>query len=367
MEQESELSLVRDQARRFLEGTVTPERLKALLDTQGAFDRPLWASAVDMGWPAVAAPEEAGGLGLDWAGLCVLTEELGRRTASLPLIAAAVTVRMLLDSQASSDLVGPLLAGERIACLAFGEAGDLGIPSRPALTLTAGTLTGRKAIAPFAAVADVALVHALSGDTMVLALVPLDQPAVIRHIQPTLDNARAAAALEFTGAAYVPLESGRRAVSAVRDLAALAAVATAFEQIGGAQACIELACTHAMERTAFGQPIGRFQAIKHKLADMYWRLELARGCALEAVEAIDNAHSQWPALAAAARIAAIEAAEFAARETIQTHGGLGVTWEAMPHHYYRRSRVLALELGSLSHWRERLLHDIGFDGVGEKQ
>lgn len=362
--QDEDLSLVRDQARRLIADMTAPERLKELLEEPGSFDRALWRQAIDMGWPAIAMAEEDGGLGLGWQGLALLAEELGRKTASIPLVAGAVALRAIIGSAVQGQLaevVGELLSGERIACLAFCEAGEADIPAQPAVRLSAGRLSGRKAIAPFAAVADVALISACDDDGPTLVLVPLAQPGVSRVVAPSFDNARAAAALHFDGAEAVVLQSGATAVERIGELVALAAAATAFEQIGGAASCLELARGHAMERHAFGQPIARFQAIKHKLADMYWRLELARGAALEAIQAIDGGDPAWPALAAAARIGATEAYEFAARENIQTHGGLGVTWEAMPHHYYRRSRALAVELGSLVHWRDTLLGALGFD------
>jgi alkylation response protein AidB-like acyl-CoA dehydrogenase len=364
-EHEADLASIRDQARRYLDDVVAPERLKALLEEPGGFDRALWTASAELGWPAAAAPESADGLGLGWHGLCVLAEELGRKAAALPLIPAAIAVRAILDRSASEEalrIVPRFVTGEAIACLALCEPGDAGIPGRPALQLAGGRLSGARAVTPFAAVADYALVHARDVDAVVLAIVPLDQGAVARCVVPTLDHGRAAAALEFSLADCLVLR-GDAGVDRVREIAALAAVATAFEQIGAAQACLDMARAYAVERTAFGQPIGRFQAIKHKLADMYWRIEIARGCAIDAVDAFERADPQRLALAAAARIGAIEAAEFSARENIQAHGALGLTWEAMPQHYYRRSRALAVELGSTGYWRERLLADAGYDPV----
>ncbi len=236
-----------------------------------------------------------------------------------------------------------------------------GCGSNPRTLWSGERLTGAKALTPFAAVADLALVQA-SNDTgdLVLVLVPLDQDGVTRRTAPSLDNARAAAALDFAGAAGIPLPlaDARREFE---RLTALAALATAFEQVGGAQACLDMARGYALERRAFGQPIGKFQAIKHKLADMYWRLEIARGSAIDALEALEQNDPLWIGMVAAARVGAIDAHAVGARENIQTHGGLGVTWEAMPHHHYRRARSLASEIGNAIHWRERLLAEFGFD------
>ncbi|MEC9356366.1 MAG: acyl-CoA dehydrogenase family protein [Pseudomonadota bacterium] len=367
-EADDTLGMIRDQASRLLSKSAAPEHLNALLDRATGFDKALWVSAAEQGWPTVSVPEEAGGLGLGWRGLCTLTEEAGNKSVSLPLTPNAVAVAALLasgDAELIDRYAQPLVTGDSIACLAFAEPGESGLRIRPELRFANGKLDGSKAPAAFAAVADVALVQAVdpAGET-VLLLVALDQREVTRRITATLDSTRATAALDFNAAPAHPL-SGTGAM-AFDEATALAAIATAFEQIGGASGCLEMARDYALERRAFGQPIGRFQAIKHKIADMYWRLEIARGCALDALEAYEQQNPLWLGMAAAARIAAIEAFDFAARENIQTHGGIGVTWEAMPHHYYRRARCLALELGSAPYWREQLLTSVGYDDVAEK-
>jgi alkylation response protein AidB-like acyl-CoA dehydrogenase len=193
-----------------------------------------------------------------------------------------------------------------------------------------------------------------------MVLVPLEQQGVSRTVESSIDQSRACATLRFESAKSEPIEAAR-GWGSIETVLAPAVLATAFEQLGGAQACLEMACRYALHRTAFGQPIGRFQAIKHKLAEMYCRIEVARGCATDALDAMDRADAMMLGLCSAARLAATDAYEFAAQETIQTHGGLGVTWEALPHHHYRRSRVLALELGAKGYWRERLLAQTGLD------
>jgi acyl-CoA dehydrogenase len=125
--------------------------------------------------------------------------------------------------------------------------------------------------------------------------------------------------------------------------------------VGGADASLEMARNYAMERYAFGRPIGSFQAIKHKLADMYVAIELARSNAYYGAWALSAEAAELPLAAAAARVSATEAFQLAAKENIQTHGGIGFTWDTDCHLYYRRSEQLALALGSLSHWKNRLV------------
>lgn len=359
---ESTLDLIRDQAARVFAKGATPEYLKSLLEHPGSFDQLHWNEAIEQVWPAISLPEEVGGVGIGWRGLCVLAEEAGAKTVSLPLIGAAVAADCLLKS-ANIDkhaLISLLASGERVACLAFAEPGEGGLSLTPRTSLEGTLLTGCKAVTPFAAKADLALVHAHEKGELVLTLVALDQPGVTRKPVASLDNARAAATLVFDGAHAVRLEL-QDARATFADAIHLAALVTAFEQIGGARACLMMARDYALERVAFGQPIGRFQAIKHKLADMYSRIEVARGCALDALQAVDSNQAPWGVLCAAARLGAIDAYDFSSRENIQVHGGFGVTWEAMPHHYYRRSRSLALELGSSPFWRDQLLQLAGFD------
>ncbi|WP_311970346.1 acyl-CoA dehydrogenase family protein [Pseudomonas baltica] len=355
------LELIRDQALRLFKHSATPEHLKQLLEAPGQFDTALWGAAVEQVWPAIAIPEAAGGIGLGWRGLCVLMEALGSHTASLPLVGNAVAAAALLDSgdpRLIDEPVAVLSSGTAIACLGLGSPQHDDTDAPAALRWQAGELHGSTGLLAFAAVADYALVCAKSGTDDILLWVGLNQPGVQRDVAPTFDNARAYAGLQFDGAHAHPLSHSQQPA---RHWLHLAALATAFEQIGGASACMLMARDYALERVAFGQPIGRFQAIKHKVADVYARVEIARGCALDALHAVEQDDPQAAALAIGARLAAIDAYEAAARENIQIHGGLGVTWEAWPHHYYRRSRSLALELGSQQTWRDALLTQLGFD------
>ncbi|MEI9987895.1 MAG: acyl-CoA dehydrogenase family protein [Aliidongia sp.] len=132
----------------------------------------------------------------------------------------------------------------------------------------------------------------------------------------------------------------------------------AFEQIGGAQACLDMARDYALERYAFGRPIGSFQAIKHKLADVYIATELARSNAYYGAWALATEAAELPLAAAAARVAATEAFHLASKENIQTHGGMGFTWETDCHLYYRRSKHLALTLGSAPWWQDRVIAEL---------
>jgi alkylation response protein AidB-like acyl-CoA dehydrogenase len=163
----------------------------------------------------------------------------------------------------------------------------------------------------------------------------------------------------------MPLLANRGGWAVVQKLLDRAAVFFAFEQVGGAEAALHMARDYALERYAFGRPIASFQAIKHKLADMYVSLELARAHAYYAAWAISNDAPELASAAAAARIAATDAYYMASKENIQIHGGMGFTWEMDCHLYYRRAKALALLLGSAGYWRNRLIGELQRAEAGE--
>ncbi len=134
-----------------------------------------------------------------------------------------------------------------------------------------------------------------------------------------------------------------------------AAVLFAMEQLGGSDACLQMACDYARGRYAFGRPIGSFQAIKHKLADMYIKNELARANCYYGAWALESGAPELAVAAAGARISATQAYHYASKENIQTHGGIGFTWEHDCHLFYRRAKLLSLALGSLRSWKDLLI------------
>ncbi|MBU6499593.1 MAG: acyl-CoA dehydrogenase, partial [Rhodospirillales bacterium] len=215
-------------------------------------------------------------------------------------------------------------------------------------------LSGRKLPVPDGMIADFAIVVARDGGGAIrLVLVELAARGVARTRLATIDPTRDHAAVDFAAARGECLAVG--GWSTVETVLERAAILTAFEQIGGASACLDMATAYARERHAFGRPIGSFQAIKHKLADVYIALELARSNAYFGAWALQAGAADLPLAAASARVAACEAFHLAAKESIQTHGGMGFTWEADCHLYYRRAACLALGLGSAGWWKDRLV------------
>ncbi len=223
---------------------------------------------------------------------------------------------------------------------------------------TDGKLSGVKAPVADGEAADFAVVAVRAAEGVPsLHLVDLAGPGVAREAVSTFDPSRGHARIRFEGAPGEPLP-GAIGPGAIRALLDRAAVMMAFEQVGGAEAALEMARDYALTRYAFGRPIGSFQAIKHKLADIYVALELARSNAYYGAWALHSDAAELPIAAATARIAACEAGWVATKENIQTHGGMGYTWQFDCHLYYRRAKLLGLALGSGREWKHRLIAEL---------
>jgi alkylation response protein AidB-like acyl-CoA dehydrogenase len=354
---------LKGEARRFLEANCPVSRVRAVLDEASVtHDAALWSAVAGQGWLGAAIPEEYGGLGLGHLELCAIAEELGRVAAPIPfastvyMLAEAV---MLAGSQAQKQALLPKIAeGSLIGALATSEGP--GAPTAASLqsAVSGGKLTGVKLPVTDGDVAHTAVVLAREAGQPGLYLVDLTGPGVTREPLKTLDPTRDAARISFQDAPAERLGAAGEGFALLQQVLDRAAVLLAFEQTGGADKCLEMAKGYALERYAFGRLIGSYQAIKHKLADMYVKNELARSNAYYGAWALNTAAPELPLAAAAARIAASEAYWYAAKENIQTHGGIGFTWEVDCHLYYRRSRQLALVAGPPRAWKERLVSQL---------
>lgn len=343
---------IRSEARRLLEEGYSGERLKTLLTTQGRYDGDYWRACRDMGWTAITVPEAYGGLGLGPIELGIIAEECGRVACGAPFLttsfAVSEAVRLWGDEALKQDVLPQIAGGGLVGAFAFAEAAGETQPATPRVELRDGRLYGAKISVVAGAVADIAIVAVAGG----FCLADLREIGIERAAIDSFDNSRCAADLRFDGLPAIWLDAPAGADGLLLDRLA---VITAFEQVGGADRCMEQARDYANERQAFGQPIGKFQAIKHRIAEMYVANELARGNALRAAIDLAGEGIDLPLHAAAARLSAIGAYEFAAREAIQIHGAIGVTWEHDLHLHYRRARTLALELGPVMMWEDTLV------------
>jgi hypothetical protein len=354
---------LKSEARKFLDAACPPAVVRGVLDDPNrSYDEPLWRRIAEQGWLGAAIPEQYDGLGLGRIELCAIAEELGRVCAPVPFASTVYFLAealMLAGSDAQKAALLPkIAAGELIGAFATSEGpgaySEAGIQAR----VEGGKLTGVKVPVTDGDVADHAVVLAKESGRSGLYLVDLKGPGVTRETLKTLDPTRGVAKLSFSGAPadrLGPAGEGAALAEAVMDRAA---VLLAFEQLGGADRSLEMAKAYALERFAFGRQIGSYQAIKHKLADVYVKNELARSNAYYGAWALNAGAAELPIAASAARVAASEAFWFASKENVQTHGGMGFTWEVDCHLYYRRSRQLALVAGAPAVWKERLVSQL---------
>jgi acyl-CoA dehydrogenase len=324
----------------------------------------LWSALAQLGYLGIAIPEQFGGSGAGYLELCVIAEELGRVLAPVPVSSSTYLATEFLKiggSPAQQAAYLPKLAsGALIGTFALVEA-----PGEPDLSslraqVEEGRLTGTKTVVADGDTADFAVVAARNAAVPgpSLYLVDLNGAGVERRALATIDPTRGHAEINFHSAPAEPLALGEAGARVLRRVLDGAAILMAFEQLGGAERALESACAYAKERWAFGRPIGSNQAIKHMLADMYVSVTLARSNAYFGAWALSTGAEALGEAAACARISATQAFQHCARNNTQVHGGSGFTWAVDCHLYYRRSNLLALALGGLAPWEDRLIGEL---------
>jgi len=356
-----EQNLLREQAQGFLKEQCPPSAVRKVLEGKDAYDRELWKKIAELGWTATAIPEEYGGLGLGYLELSVIAEELGRAVAPVPFSSSvylATEAILLAGSRAQRERWLPKLAsGEAIGTFALAEGPGRPSPKSLKTALSQGRLRGTKLPVADGDVADVAVVVARTraGDRASWYLVDLSQRNVKCEPVATLDPSRSHASVRLRSADCEPLGADGEGWALTQKLLDRAAILFAWEQVGGAQAALEQAKNYALGRYAFGRPIASYQAIKHKLAHAYIKNTLARSNCYYGAWALNANSSDLPIAAATARVGATQAYYYASKENIQTHGGMGFTWEFDCQFHYRRSKLLSVNIGSEGMWQDRLI------------
>ncbi len=340
-----ELRMFGEQLRRALEAAAPLGEARACIDEQRT-SASAWKALVDAGVCGAAIAEADGGLGLGSLALSVAAREIGWAVAGAPAPAALYLFAATLGLSDDADARARWLPGAAAGSL----VGTAAIRAVQPVRFADGLLTGETGPVPDGLRADAALLLVESGSGPALVLVDLAGPGVVRTGLPGVDPGRPLACLAFADAPAVVVGDATTASAGLDQ----AAVYLAFEQVGGAERALDSARHYALERHSFGRPVGGYQAIKHKLADMWVKVEIARAHALYAGWALDSGSGDLPLAAAAARVAATDAYLFAAQECLQIHGGHGFTFAADCHLFYRRARSLASSIGSSRHWGERL-------------
>lgn len=357
--------LLRDEVRKFLQKESPLNAARQVIDTQGSHDAVVWQGLADLGVTALMLPESCGGIGLGAMELCLVAEEVGRQLSPVPLASTLylATQAVLLGASASQQ-------AQWLPRVARGECGALAAPldGEPDLALLP-RYSGQALHGQVPLVAD----GLIAQWSVVLAVDPAGQPVWVlssleqglrRRALQTLDPSKPFAEWTFEATPAQPLDAVDNAHALLQRVRDRAAVLLAFEQLGAADAALEMASAYARERKAFGRTIGSYQGIKHKLADLYTDIQMARAhCyygawALTADTGQTGGAPELAAAAACARVSASRALSQMAQENLHTHGGMGYTWELDCHLFYRRARQQATILGNEHAWSERLVTEL---------
>jgi alkylation response protein AidB-like acyl-CoA dehydrogenase len=351
---------LRQAVRRFLENESPEQAVRAQMVTERGYDEAVWSRmAEQVGLPGLIVPEEHGGSGPGAIERAIVLEEMGRTPPCAPYLASAV-----LSESAQADLLPGIAAGNMIATVALTEANNswniADLAMRAEADGNAWKLTGTKTFVLDGHVADVILVAARTDDGPSLFRVDANAVGLTRKLLPTLDLTRKLAQLDFAGTAATRIGAAGDLSAQLERAVALTVVALAAEMTGGAQRCLELSTEYAKTRIQFGRPIGSFQAIKHRCADMLVEVEFAKSAAYHAAFcAAGEDGDDFVKAVSMAKSYCSEAYVNAAASTIQVHGGMGFTWEHPAHLYLKRAKSSELLFGDPLQHRERLAERIG--------
>jgi alkylation response protein AidB-like acyl-CoA dehydrogenase len=359
--------------RRFFDDGFSSQEVRRLMETDAGYDAGVWRRmAEELGLQAIAIPEAYGGHGFSFVEIGIVLEEMGRRLVGGPYLASVVqaagAILAASGEERRSALLPGIARGETLATLAVAEpAGRWDLDSISTLARErAGTWTlhGVKSFVLDGHHADLVLVAArLPGthaeDGIGLFAVRGDAPGLRRTLVPALDATRKLARLELSNVACEPIAEPGKDGPALAKVLDQSAVALACEMVGGAQAVLDAAVEYAKTRVQFGRPIGSFQAVKHKCAEMLLSVETARSAATYAARAAALDTNELSAVASLAKAHCSEAYFHCAAENLQIHGGIAFTWEHDAHLHLRRAKASELLLGDASYHRERLAQRIG--------
>src|SRR5262245_23288227 len=352
------------QVRRFLDTECPLERVRTLMSSDAPYDAELWKKMAELGWQALVVPEDFDGLGLEWENVVVVAEEMGRSLFPSPFVANAVAARAIakLGSDEQKRRWLPKIAsGELIAALAVSEPSD--VPSEAGVETQAknerggATLTGTKTFVTDAQAAGLLLVAAREGAGVSLYAVASDAPGVTVTPLKLVDRTQRAAKITLDGVQVSSadrLGAPGKAWPGVAAVLEAAIVAECAQMVGAADAAMTLTSEYAKVRKQFGHPIGRFQGVKHTLAEIYVAVESARSLTYYASWALDNL-DEAGRFVSMAKAYASEALARAGEERIQIHGAIGFTDECDAHLYYKRGRFCRNHLGSPEYHRDRVL------------
>jgi alkylation response protein AidB-like acyl-CoA dehydrogenase len=365
-EEQEELRRV---TRQFLESKSPETEVRRLMDTTEGYDPAVWSQmANELGLQSLTIPEDYGGQGFSFVELTVVLEEMGRALLCAPYYSTVVLATNALlhadDEAARKAHLPGIASGETIATLAFTEPNgrwdESGIEATATRDGDGWRIEGTKMFVLDGHVANLLIVAARTPDGLSLFTVDGDANGLTRTPLATMDQTRKQAKIELGGVPATLLGEepggGWGVLGRVLDLAA---VGLAAEQVGGAQKVLEMSVEYAKNRVQFGRPIGSFQAIKHKCADMLLEVESAKSAAYYAAWCAAELNDELPEVACLAKAYCSEAYFHSAAENIQIHGGIGFTWEHPAHLYFKRAKSSELLFGDPTYHRELLAQRLG--------
>jgi len=359
---------LRRSVRRFLDDKSPETEVRRLMETADGYDPAVWSQmAKQLGLQGLTIPEEYGGSGYTYVELIVVLEEMGRALLCAPYFSTvALAANALLssgDDAAKKEHLPGIASGATIATVAMTE--DNGRWDADGVTATATksgdgyTIDGAKMFVVDGHIANLVLVAARTGGAISLFAVDAGAAGMTRTPLSTMDQTRKQAKLQLSGTPGRLVGGEGQGWEILDKTLDLAAVALAAEQVGGAQKCLDMSVEYAKVRIQFGRPIGSFQAIKHKCADMLLEVESAKSAAYYAGWAAAEDSDELPVVSSLAKAYCSDAYFHAAAENIQIHGGIGFTWEHPAHLYFKRAKSSELMLGDPTYHRELLAQRIG--------
>ena len=359
---------LRSTIRAFLENKSSEEAVREQMETDDGYDAAVWSQmAEQMGLQGLHIPEEYGGSGFSYGERGIGREEMGRALPCAPFFSSGVLAANSLihsgDDAAKQEYLPGIASGETIATVAYvepsGKWDEAGIAMEASGSGSDVTLSGTKSFVLDGHTANLIIVAAKSGAGTSLYAVQGDAPGLTRTALSTMDQTRKQAKLEFDNVPAKLIGEEGKGWDVLSSVLDLVAVGLAAEQVGGAQFVLDMAVEYAKVRVQFGRPIGSFQAIKHKCADMLLEVESAKSAAYYGLWCASEMNDELASTASLAKAYCSEAYFHASAENIQIHGGIGFTWEHPAHLYFKRAKSSELMFGDPTYHREQLAQRIG--------
>jgi alkylation response protein AidB-like acyl-CoA dehydrogenase len=366
--------MLQEAARTFFNREVNAARVRALMESDTAFDEKLWRAIADQGWTGLIIPEEFGGLGLGLVELAVVAEEMGRACLPSPFLstiwAAALIARAGSEGQRAQYLEG-IASGDLKATVALlEETADWEASAVRLKVETADktlVLNGRKEFVTDADVADVIIVVGRLDGRLVLVPVSRTQAGVDVTATPGIDATRKLYRVDLkkvTVPATDALEFSRNPEEALEQATAVATVVLCAEMLGGMQWVLDNTVEYAKTRQQFGKPIGIYQAVQHQCADMLLWTEGSRSASYYAAWAVAENDKAARLAVSIAKAYCSDSAREVGNRGIQVHGGIGFTWEHDIHLYYKRAKSSEIMFGDANYHREQLAKQVVDESEG---